>query len=156
MSAEPFLSRGNLFTGRVPQGWFSASDDSLAAGLSAWVVREDLSAALAVAELHIDHLAAQRVNKEGLELLASISMAFQTSGKKNVDIDLPPKNFSIRGKKYCGYEFSEGSTQKRVVVFSAAGRYFECVAAPTKGTFSPDDTRRLFTAQQAFVASLTF
>ena len=156
LTTEPFLSRRNVFTGRVPQGWFYASEDTLAPSLAAWVVRQDFGASLAVKELHLDPVAEKRIQKEGLTLLASISAAFQTSDKKNADVDVPPKEFTIKNRKYCGYEFTEAGMRKRVVVFSAGGHYFECTALPMKGTWSAEDTNALFAAQQAFLTTLTF
>ena len=156
MSTESFLSRENLFTGRVPQGWFYASQDTLGAGLAAWVVREDFGAALAVKELHLDALTIKRVQKEGLNLLASVSLSFQSGGKKHIEVELYPKEFTIKNRKYSGYEFNEGITHKRVVVFSAGGRYFECVATPMKGTWTFEQTNTLFAAQQAFLTTLVF
>ena len=156
LSTESFLSRENLFTGRVPQGWFYASQDTLGQGLAAWVVREDFGAALAVKELHPDALTAKRIQKEGLNLLASMSLSFQSAGKKKLEVDLYPKEFTIKNRKYSGYEFSEGATHKRVVVFGAGSKYFECVATPMKGTWTLEQTNKLFAAQQAFLTTLVF
>jgi len=156
LNPEPFLSRGNFFTGRTPQGWFYASQDTLAEGLVAWVVRQDFGAALAVKELHLDPLTVKRVQKEGLNLLASASLSFQSIETKKLEVDLYPKEFTIKNRKYSAYEFSEGVVHKRVIVFSSGGKYFECLATPMKGVWTLEETTRLFSAQQAFVASLVF
>ncbi len=156
LTSEPFLSRGNVFTGRVPKGWFFASADTMAPSYAAWVVRDDLAAALAVKELHLDPSAAERVQKDGVKALAMMSTAFQTSEAPGAKIEKEPKEFTARGRKYCGYELTAGAIKKRVVVFTESNRYFECVALPVKGTWDEEQSQRLFAAQEAFLTTLTF
>ncbi len=63
-------SRDGVLTGRIPLGWFSSTEDSLAEALTAWLIKEDYSAILIVKEIRLDDLASRRVRKEGLRLLA--------------------------------------------------------------------------------------
>ena len=153
---EAFLSRDSVFTGRVPEGWFYSSEDTLAPSYLAWIVKEDFSAALTVKELHLDQLTIKRVQKEGIELLARISMAFQVQDMAGREAELQPRPFKMRNREYCGYEFADGALRKRVVVFAVRGRYYECVATPVKGSKQEEDITNMFIAQQAFLNSLTF
>lgn len=153
---EAFLSRDSNFTGFVPVGWFYSSEDTLAPACAAWVVKDDFSEVFSVRELHLDRLTMERVQKEGLELLANISMASQAENPASIDPENKPKLYKMRDREYCGYELTEKNTRKRVVVFSAVGKYYECVAAPVKGTPPQEELAKLFTAQQAFLRSLRF
>jgi hypothetical protein len=156
LRSESFLSRDSIFTGLVPRGWFYSSEDSLAPACAAWVVKEDFSATLAVRELHLDTLTAERVRKEGLGLLAKISMASQSDDPASIDNDNELKVYKMRKREYCGYEVTENNIRKRVVVFTAVGRYYECVAVPAKKSTSQDELTKMFTAQQTFLSSLRF
>jgi hypothetical protein len=155
MANETFQARENMCIGKIPQGWFYASEDTLAPSLLAWVVKEDYSASLTLKELRLDRLTEKRVEKEGLKLLANISMAYQNEGGAD-NIDVAPREFSLRGRDYCGYELQAGGERRRFVVFSAKGRYFECGAMPMKGAWTSDDLTKLFTAQQTFLIYLAF
>lgn len=155
LTTETFHSRDGLFTGNVPQGWFFSSEDTLAPALLAWLVKEDLSAALAFEELHLDKLSAQRVDKEGLTLLAYMSLMFQQASS-STEVVVPPKEFKMRGKEFCGYEITSGGEHKRVVVFTARGKYYECRATPLKGSWTTDDLIQLFTAQQVLLSTISF
>ena len=153
---EAFFSRDSAFTGRIPSGWFLSSEDTLAPSYLAWVVKDDFSAALTVKELHLDNLAAKRVQKEGPELLARVSMSFQVKDLLSHEAEIQPRRFTMRNREYCGYEFTEGNIRKRVVVFSAKGRYYESMSSAMKGPPAPGDVTQMFSAQQAFLNSLTF
>jgi len=155
LSSETFRSRDGLFTGRVPQGWVFSSEDTLAPALAAWLVRDDFSAALALEEIHLDQLSSRRVDKEGLILLAQMSLMFQ-QGSSAAEFTVSPKEFKIRGREFCGYEIGAGGEQKRIVVFVSGGKFYECKAVPLKGSWSGEDLIRLFSAQQVLLSSLIF
>ena len=153
---DAFLSRDSIFTGLVPEGWFYSLEDSLAPASLAWVVKDDFTAAFSVRELFLDQLAQKRVREEGLELLANISMVSQVEDPSRIDPENKPRVFKMREREYCGYEVTEKNIRKRVVVFSAVGKYYECTAAPVKTTLPPEELTKMFTAQQAFLQSLRF
>jgi hypothetical protein len=120
------------------------------------VVKDDFSATVSVRELYLDKLTVERVQKEGLGLLAKISMASQADDPASIGKDNEPQVYKMRKREYCGYEITEKNIRKRVVVFTAVGRYYECVAVPAKGTPSQEEFTTMFTAQQAFLNSLRF
>jgi hypothetical protein len=151
---ERFTSRDGLLTGRVPEGWFSAADDTLGAASAAWFVREDLSASLALNEIAADRLVTERVAHGGLLLVARLSAAFRA-----VPLSAPPPEpleFQLAGRAYCSYELGSGVEKRRIVVFAAKGKYYECEARPVKGRWAEEDLRKIFSVQQSFLASLRY
>lgn len=155
LTTEAFLSRDGILGGRLPRGWVYSSEDTLAPALLAWLVKEDFSAALTLQELHLDGLSSRQVESEGLELLARMSLQLQPDPTA-VRLTLPPKEFKMTGRKFCGYEVISGGQRKRVIVFAARGRYFECRATPLKGVWTDEQLSGLFAAQQVLLSSLTF
>ncbi|MFI5252911.1 MAG: hypothetical protein ACHQQQ_10840 [Bacteroidota bacterium] len=153
---EAFLSRDSSFAGLIPEGWFYSSEDTLAPSAIAWIVKDDFSATLSVQELHLDQLTKTRVDKEGLELLANISLSSQDESHSVLNDEHKPRKFKMRGREFCGYELTGQNLSKRVVVFSVNGRYYECIAMPVKGAPQHEEISNMFTAQQAFLYSLTF
>jgi len=154
LTKELFHSRDGVFNGRIPQGWFCSSEDSLSPALRAWFIKEDYSASINIQELHLDRLAARRVEKEGLKLLAQLSLASRQDSATKTFTD-SPKEFKIRGKEFCSYEVKGNGNRTRVVVFPAKGKFYECVAMALKGTSLSQEIARLFSTQQSLLSSLT-
>jgi len=154
LTQELFHSRDGILTGKVPQGWFSSSDDTLAPALILWLIREDFSAALTVREIKLDQLSVQHVEKEGLELLAHISAGLHDENLPVKEIET--QEFKINENKFCSYEVGSGVKRKRFVVFFTNGKYYECEARPLKGIWTGTDLVRLFTTQQTILSSLNF
>ena len=155
LTQETFRSHDGTFIGLIPQGWFSPSEDTLASAQLAWLLKDDFSAVLTIHELHPDRLAFSRVQKEGLTLLANISLAMHSDDASST-IVVQPKEFSMSEKKFCGYEIRDNGKQKRVIVFAMSGKFYESEAVPIKGTWSQKETEKLFMAQAAFLSSLAF
>jgi hypothetical protein len=156
LTAQSFRSRDGVFSARVPQGWFSSTGDTLVPALVAWLVKDDLSAAVGVKELSLDREAAHRVEKDGLGLLASIDASLRAGGSDSAGSATEPKEFELQGKKFCSYETSAGGKLIRVVVFAAGGRFYACEAGAVKGRTSAEETVRMFTAQQTFLSTMKF
>lgn len=156
LSENVFRSRDGNFGGNVPRGWFDSSDDTLAPTLLMWLIREDFSAALTVQELRLDRLSLQRVEREGLPLLARISAGFHPADKSVIPSSLELKEFELGGNKFCSYELPVSEGRSRVVVFGAKGKYYECEAHTLKGRWTGDELVRMFTAQQSVLASLRY
>jgi hypothetical protein len=155
LTNQVFHSRDGVFLGKIPQGWFSSIDDTLAPGLAAWLIRNDFFATLVVKELKLDRITIQQVEKEGLTLLARLSMGFREEIANGRD-DIQCKEFEIRGKKFCSFEFAEGGKRTRVVVFAIKGKFYECEAMAVKGQWTVADLAKLFTTQQTFLSSVSF
>jgi hypothetical protein len=156
LTEQTFRSRDGVFACRVPQGWFTSSGDTIVPALVAWLMKDDLSATMGVKEIHLDQTASRRVERDGLELLATISAGLHQGDASSPSIAVPPKEFEMRGKKFCGYEIAGNGKRARIVVFSARSRYYECQAEPVNGAGSADEILKMFTAQQTFLASMTF
>lgn len=149
---ETVQSEDGAFTGQVPRGWYSAGKDTIPPGVSAWLLRDDFSAALAVKEISLDRLSAQRVREQGLRFLAELSLGFRnspTDRSKKVQVS----EFDLNNRKFCGYELrQEGKEWKSIIVFAVKGRYYECEAL--SNNTAPDFVKTIFAAQQAFLSSL--
>jgi len=154
MTSEVFQSHDGMLRGRVPSGWFISADDTIAPSLSVWLLREDISATMTVRELNVDSLTAARIKKEGLELLAILSAGYQGL-KAGTDIT-NLKEYSLAGKIFCSYETGPENDRRRVVVFRARGKYFECEARILNGNRGSERLQELFTVQQSVLASLTY
>jgi len=154
LTNEWFHSRDGKLGGKVPEGWFTSTEDTLAPALTVWLIKEDFSAVLTIKELKLDQLTIQQVKKEGLELLARLSSRFQTENIPGQTI--APQEFEVRGKKYCSYEIGAGSQRKRMVVFTSGGKYYECEARAMKGIWTATELTRLFITQQTVLSSLIY
>lgn len=153
---EQFTSRDVEFSGKVPEGWFAAPLDSLPAMYKLWLVREGYAATLHVAELKLDALAEKEVHSKGLKLLAEVSISFHGEAGHPPEVLAAPKEFKILGREYCGFELREQGMRKRVIVFSAHGRFYECVASPNGGSSPAQNLTQLFSTQQTLLSSLVF
>ncbi len=152
MTQTLFHSRDSSISGRVPAGWFSSTEDSIAPALAAWLIREDYTATLALRELRLDRLAEDRVRHEGLRLLAGLNASLERQTTSMRDI----VEYKMGGTAYCGYEFEAGESPGRVVVFAAKNRYYACTAKRVKGPWTKGDVIGLFRAQQSVLSSLSF
>jgi len=154
LSQELFHSRNSELTGRIPLGWFISTDDSIASSLTVWLIREDFSATLLIKELSLDQRTEQQVQQKGLKLLANLSAGFRTDQANATSID--PKEFDIEGKRFCSYEIGSDAARKRIVVFTARGKYYECEARAVRGIWSSDELGHIFSIQQSVLGSLLF
>jgi hypothetical protein len=117
LTEQTFRSRDGSFSGKVPRGWFASSGDTVVPAVVAWLVRDDLSAAMGVRELNLDRLSGERVGKDGVQLLARISAGLHEGGAGTSTVVSGAREFELRGKKFCGYEIASGGKRSRVVVF---------------------------------------
>jgi hypothetical protein len=147
-----FHSRDSAFSGRIPAGWFSSTEDTLAPALAAWLIREDYGATLAVRELRLDRLSQANVKSDGLTLLAKLNAAFEHHSAEMREV----KEYKIGGKQFCGYEYGPSDSPGRVVVFAAGAKYYSCTARRVRGTWSKSDFTALFSAQESVLGSLTW
>jgi len=154
LSTDFFHSHDGTLTGKLPQGWFESTDDSIVSSLAVWLIREDFSATLLMKELSLDQRTEQQVRQNGLKLLAHVSAGFQSDQGTETGID--PKEFDIDGKQFCSYETGSAMARKRIVVFMARGKYYECEARAVKGNWTTDDLNRMFSIQQSVLGSLSY
>lgn len=154
LTDQRFHSRDRMFSGNIPRGWFSATDDSLGSAVNALLIREDYSAALTVKEIKLDRSSIEHIRKEGLKLLARLSLLFRHEDAPGAEPET--MEFELRGKHYCSYERMLKNATTRVVVFTAAGKYYECEMRSMKGQWPGEELKRMFTVQQTVLASLTY
>ena len=147
-------SRDGVLHGKIPQGWFSATEDSLGSAVTILLINDTGGATLTVTSVILDSLALQHIQSHGLVLLARISASARL---READVTVAEsQEFEIRGKKFCGYETTKGVMSSRVVVFSREGKYYECEVRGGANDKGRENLIRLFTAQQSFLASLAF
>lgn len=154
LSEEVFRFRDSNLSGRIPSGWFVSGDDTLAPSLSVWLVQNDLSATLVIRELLLDSLTAHRVRRDGLKLLAAASAAYQSGDISPAGENL--KEFSLGRIKCCSYETGADNNRKRIVVFSALGKYYECEIRILGNEWDTENIKRLISVQQTVLSSLTY
>jgi len=157
LSATLFSFRHAPVHGRIPRGWFSPAEDTLAPALAAWLIQADYAASISVRELHLDNRAQKDVGDQGLALLARLSFAFRSTADSAAVVVGEPQQFSLAGKDFRAYECRSHGIVSRIVLFAVGNRYFECEAAPAngKGTAAPD-AGTLFRIQQSVIGSLVF
>jgi hypothetical protein len=147
-------SRDGVLHGKIPQGWFSITEDSLGSGVTLLLINDVSGATLSVTTLILDNLALQHTQSHGLMLLARIS-ASSRSQEAGVTI-ADPQEFELHGKKLCSYEVTKATMSSRVVVFSVRGGYYECEVRGGANDRGRENVARLFTTQQSFLSSLSF
>lgn len=154
MSEQYFHSRDGIFYGNVPLGWFSASDDTLGPAVVVWLLKEDFTSSITVHELKLDQFSRKRVAQDGLDFLAQLSAAAYS--ENNLSSDFETFFFKLRAKEFCSYELPKNDDIRRIVLFEAKGRYYECIAYKLKGEWSGDDFKALFTVQQSVLGSIGY
>ena len=147
-------SRDGLLDGKIPQGWFSATEDSLGTALTMLLISDATRATLAVKEIKLDRISLRQTQERGLALLARISASSRLAGSGTTASEL--QEFSLHSNKFCGYELMEGPTRTRVVVFFAKGRYYECEAQGGGKNLNKEQYTLIFSTQQTFLSSLSF
>ena len=153
LTEETFRTRDGMLSGRIPVGWFSSTEDSIAPALTAWLIKEDFSATLMMKELKLDALSTEQVKKQGLKLLAYLASGLEEEHSSGEAIE--PKEFEMHGRKFCSYETRVGENRKRSVVFAARGKFYDCEASVAKGRWSDEEIKKMFTAQQTLLSSLS-
>lgn len=155
LSEETVTSRDGRLAGRIPLGWFSAAEESLAAAAELWLVRDDLGAGIAVTELQLDAAATRLVRERGPGALASASRSLR--GLPPVPDGTPCREIGENGT--CGYVVTDaaGTPRSRVLVFTRGERFYECEllflggANPAAAAPALEEAYRL---QEAFVEAL--
>ena len=154
MTNTTVRSRDGLLNGKIPQGWFSATEDSLGTALTMLLISDAAGATLSVKEIKLDRISARQTEELGLALLASISASSRLVGSGTTASEL--QAFEVHNKKFCSYELTEGVIRVRVVVFSAKGKYYECEARGGSNDWNGEQYTSICTTQQTFLSSLTY
>jgi hypothetical protein len=156
LATEVVKSADGSVQSRIPLGWFASNDPSLAPQYLFWLIKDDYSGTITLQEVKVDRATGQRINKEGLNLLAEISMAFKKESTDKFLQTKPIELFTINTNSYSGFEYySDGTSRRiRVVVFKMGNRYFEATAMPLSGVWYEKDLRALLNALHSFLNSL--
>lgn len=156
LATEVVKSADGTIQSRIPLGWFASNDPSLAPQYLFWLIKDDYSGTITLQEVKVDRATGRRINKEGLNLLAEISMAFKKESTDKFLQTKPIELFTINTNSYSGFEYySDGTSRRiRVVVFKMGNRYFEATAMPLSGVWYEKDLRGLLNALHSFLNSL--
>jgi hypothetical protein len=113
-----FRSRDGVFLYRIPEGWFDASADDEAKGHAVWLVRENLSATLAVEEIRMDDEVRQLVS-EGALLEVGRLLSRLRAGKNGLTETRAPEWRDLGSREVCLYELANPKTNEiqRVLLF---------------------------------------
>lgn len=152
---ETFVrSRDGFLSGKIPQGWYSGTEDFLGTALTLLLISDAADATLSVKVLVPDQLTAKQLDHAGIELLGRISASSRFDDNETTIPEL--REFDLKGREYCSYEYTKGIVRQRVVVFISKGRYYECEIRGGKKNWTESDYVRLFRTQQTFLSSLTY
>lgn len=156
LSTEVVKSTDGTIQSRIPLGWFASNDPSLAPQYLFWLIKDDYSGTITLQEIKVDGATEQRIKKEGLKLLAEISMAFKKESTDRFLLTKPVELFTINTNSYSGFDYYSNSTisRTRVVVFKMGSRYFEATAMPLTGVWYEKDLRGLLNALHTFLNSI--
>jgi hypothetical protein len=145
-------SADGALAARAPEGWTSGPRETMPAGVAAWLVSADGGAVIALREISLDRLAGQRVRKEGLSLLARLSLSFRTDSARSAE-NVSFAEYRLGENDVCSYEVVTGGGWNHVIVAVIGGRCYECEASSAHP--GPEAVGRIVDAQEAFVANLT-
>jgi len=160
LSSYHLSSPGGTFRFRIPRGWFSAGNgrdtaaDSHGTRNLIWLLKNDYSATIAVAEIHVDSTARRLLRDEGLAPFANLTAGLTSGGNSSVLVR-PPEFFRLNGREFCSYETLISSTgdAMRIVLFTDGSKLFEATALVKQGG-NGADRAEVFSAQQSFLDSL--
>lgn len=154
MGPLTFTVRGSTLHGSIPAGWFAPASDTLAPALVAWLVSDDYSSSISLREILLDATASRRVEKEGMKLLATLSLTFREDSTAQ-GITAAISAFTMNGVQYGRYESSAAGFPSQIIVFVHSGKYYECEAVQRRSGLTDTDMQELRRAQAAVLFSLT-
>ncbi|HZY10564.1 MAG TPA: hypothetical protein VFF29_05360 [Bacteroidota bacterium] len=156
LTRETFQSYDGVLRGQVPQGWFVSAGDSLVPDLLVWLIKEDYTTTITIRELKLNGLSEQYVRQKGLSVLANLSYSLLSDKSLTDSHKLDITEFKMGDKEFCSYEIKDAGNQRRIVLFTIGGKYYECEARFLKGKLSETERLRLFTIQQSVLSSMIF
>jgi hypothetical protein len=162
LTAEVAATPDSSLSLTVPKGWFIANDEKSPAHLLIWLINDDYTATMAVTELKTNSNVRKKIQEEGLEVLAAISLELKKAKAQvtdSVTVAAKPQTFVIGQRKFCAYEYSTDGkkTINRVVVFDTGKRYFELSMVPVPSDRAERKGMKLeelFATQQTVVKTL--
>jgi hypothetical protein len=151
-----FRSRDGVFLYRIPEGWFDASADDEAEGHAVWLVRENLSATLAVEEIRMDDEVRQLVG-DGALLEVGRLLSRLRAGKNGLTETRAPGWKDLGNREVCLYELTNPTTHEfqRVLLFAIDEHIYTAtlIIANHSGNAPADDSPTI-TAHDRFVDAL--
>ncbi len=157
LSSELIISKDSTLSAFLPKGWFPPNDNYQNPNYIFWLVKEDYNCAIILEKIYLDSVTSSKVQNQGLELIANISLELKKVSSKDFELSRTPVIFKMGEEHYCAYEYYPDWTSRkiRVIVFKLNGDYYECSAIPLSGVWYEKDLKELYSAAQTFVYSLT-
>jgi hypothetical protein len=155
-----FQSTDGLLRGRIPSGWLSLSETELPPHLAGCLFREDYSAVLTFEGIEVDSSTKVAIEREGLLLLANISLSLKLSEESSVVVVKQPEAFTLEGKHFARYAYDVKGEQVNVVLFRVKNRYVESTATLRAQTLEnpaadpPSSYENVVNTQQAVILSV--
>lgn len=154
LTENVFRAADGFLRGRVPEGWFAPEESDVPPHIGALLVRDDFAATIMFHEIKVDSATSLALEREGLSLLADLSVRLKQGEEPSVQLVTEPRTVTIRGKQFVRYEYRSTGRQGQgcVAVFRVKNRYFESTAMLVNDGTSADDP--LSFVQQAVILSL--
>lgn len=152
LSSERFLLPGTEIVGMVPAGWSLAAPEGAAAGGPSVTLSEGDTFRIAFRPITLDAPAEEFFRRRGLKELAAMVRTLHdtAAGTRSDGIE----RFRSGATECAAFETGAGEDRKRVVVFTAGGKWFECEGWATSPLRAGASRARLFSAQQSAIRSM--
>lgn len=123
-----FQSADGFLRGRIPAGWAALPESELPSHLAGWLLREDYAAVLTFEEIRVDSGTAAAIEREGLTLLAGISLSLKQAEEPSLVVVEPREAFMLQGKHLARYVYEVKGQRTSVVLFRVKNRFVESTA----------------------------
>lgn len=156
LSSELIVSKDSSLIAFLPKGWFPPNDNCQSPSYIFWLIKDDYNCAIVLEKIILDSATSLKVKKDGLSLIANISLELKKVSSRDFELSRKPEIFKMDEKDYCAFEYYSDWTSKkiRVIIFELNGDYYECSAIPLSGVWFEKDLMELYSAAQAFVVSI--
>lgn len=145
------LTDGERIVVGIPEGWEGSGGFVAGEGYSVLLVSGD-TMSIAFREIFLDEAASSYYREAEIAQLAALSRTLHDSAAAVETGGI--REFSYGGREFAAYEYRGKDGPRRVAVFSAGGRFFECEAFSDGPLSGPASYGGLFSAQQAVLRSL--
>lgn len=145
------LTDGEQIVVGIPEGWEGSGGFIAGEGYSVLLVSGD-SMRIALREISLDEAAVSYYREAEVAQLAALSRTLHDTAAAVETRGI--REFSYGGREFAAYEYGGPDGPRRVVVFSAGGRFYECEAFSDGPLSGPASYGGLFSAQQAVLRSL--
>ncbi len=151
LTAETAVSQTTSLNVKIPRGWFTADDNEFHR-IDLWLIKDDYSENLQFTSLHLDSLANQEVEKNGLKEIVDLSKEFKIARYgKSMSAFTNPESFELGKNHFEAYQYKDGQNRNiRVVVFKYGHKFYELTAIPA----TTSNLSELYRIQNSVLSSI--